>query len=135
MYPLFSLKVRFYIYLVENSQKATLSIYSKSRFSVKPSKFQIYFANDCRLNRFFIHFQRLIHVWQTMIVPGNIINTKVRFGIFHVSGYYLVLASIITLTVCIICNIWSYPDLVCNCWCMTLATNKCYEKCSFISPY
>ena len=25
-----------------------LNFYFKSRFSVKPSKFQIYFANDCR---------------------------------------------------------------------------------------
>ena len=48
LYPVFSLKVRFYSYLDENSQKATLSFYFKSRFSVKPSKFETYFANDCR---------------------------------------------------------------------------------------
>ena len=50
MYPVSSLKIRFYSYLVENSQKATLNFYFKLRFSVKPSKFQIYFAkgfDDC----------------------------------------------------------------------------------------
>ena len=41
------LKIQFYKYLVENSQKATLNFYLKSRFSVKPSKFPIYFANNC----------------------------------------------------------------------------------------
>ena len=46
LYPVFLLKIRFYSYLVEKSQKATLNLYFKSRFSVKPSKFQIYFAND-----------------------------------------------------------------------------------------
>ena len=48
LYPVFSLKIRFYSYLVENSQKATLNFHFESGFSVKPSKFQIYFANDFR---------------------------------------------------------------------------------------
>ena len=46
-YSVLSLKIQFYSYLVENSQKATINFFLKSRFSVKPSKFQIYFANDC----------------------------------------------------------------------------------------
>ena len=46
-YPLLPLKIPFYSYLVENSQKATLNFYFKSRFSAKPSKFSIYFAHDC----------------------------------------------------------------------------------------
>ena len=37
------------VLIVENKQKETINFYFKSRFSVKPSKFQIYFANDCRL--------------------------------------------------------------------------------------
>ena len=47
-YLVVSLKIQFFSYLVENSQKATLNFYFKSRFSVKHSKFQIYFAKDCR---------------------------------------------------------------------------------------
>ena len=46
-YQVISLKIQFYSSLVENSQKASLNFFFKSRFSVKPSKFQIYFANDC----------------------------------------------------------------------------------------
>ena len=46
-YPVLSLKIQLYSYLVEISQKATLNVYLKSRFLVKPSKFQIYFAKDC----------------------------------------------------------------------------------------
>ena len=46
LYPVFSLKTQFYSYLVENSQKATLKFYFKSRFSVKPGRSQIHFAND-----------------------------------------------------------------------------------------
>ena len=38
LYPVLSLKIRFYSYLVENSQNVTLNFYFKSRFSVKPSK-------------------------------------------------------------------------------------------------
>ena len=34
---------------LKNSQKATLNFYFKSRFSAKPSKFQIYFTIDCRV--------------------------------------------------------------------------------------
>ena len=45
--PSAPLKIEFYSYLVENSQKATLNFYFKSRFSVKPSKFQLNFENDC----------------------------------------------------------------------------------------
>ena len=41
-------KNQFYCYLVENSQKATLNFYFKSKFSVKPSKFPKYFTHDCR---------------------------------------------------------------------------------------
>ena len=48
MYPVFSLKIQFYHYLVENTQKATLNFYFKSRFSVKTSIFPMYFAHDCR---------------------------------------------------------------------------------------
>ena len=48
LYPVLSLKIRFYGYLVGNSQKATLTFTLKSRFSVKPCKFQICFANDGR---------------------------------------------------------------------------------------
>ena len=40
LHPVFSLKLRFYSYVVVNSQKAMLNFYFKSRFSVKPSKFQ-----------------------------------------------------------------------------------------------
>ena len=47
LYPIFSLKIWCYSYLVENSQKATLKFYFESRFFVRPSKFQIYFAEDC----------------------------------------------------------------------------------------
>ena len=47
LYPVFLLKIRFYSYLVENSQKAMLKFYFKSRFSMKPSKSQMYFAKDC----------------------------------------------------------------------------------------
>ena len=47
-YPVPSLKAKFYSYLIENSQKARLNFFFKSRFSVKPSKFPIYFAHDCR---------------------------------------------------------------------------------------
>ena len=39
----FSLRFRFYSSLIKNSQKATLNFYFNSRFSVKPSKLQIYF--------------------------------------------------------------------------------------------
>ena len=46
-YPVFSIKMKFYSYIVENSQKATLNFYLKPRFSVKPNKFQMYFAKDC----------------------------------------------------------------------------------------
>ena len=49
LYLIFSLKIRIYSYLVENSEKTRLNFYFKSRFSVKPSKFQIYFTNNCRL--------------------------------------------------------------------------------------
>ena len=45
--PAFSLKIQVYSYLVENSQKATLNFYFKSRYSVKPSKFSTSFAHDC----------------------------------------------------------------------------------------
>ena len=41
-------KIHFYNYLVKISQKATLKFLLKSRFSVKPNKFPIYFARDCR---------------------------------------------------------------------------------------
>ena len=34
---------------MENSQKSTLNLYFKSRFFVKPRKFLIYFAHDCRI--------------------------------------------------------------------------------------
>ena len=37
-------KIKFYSYVVENSQIARLNFYFKSRFSVKPTKFQIHFA-------------------------------------------------------------------------------------------
>ena len=46
-YPVLLLKIEFHSYLAENSQKPTLNFYFKSRFSVKPSKFPIYFAHDC----------------------------------------------------------------------------------------
>ena len=46
-YPVLSLKTKFHSYLIENSQIATLNFPFKSRFSVKPSKFQIQFAKDC----------------------------------------------------------------------------------------
>ena len=45
LHPL--LKIQFYSYLVEHSQKATLNVLFKSRFSVEPAKFRIYFARDC----------------------------------------------------------------------------------------
>ena len=45
--PSLPAKFEFYSYLVENSQKATLNFYFKSRFSVKPSKFSTYFAHAC----------------------------------------------------------------------------------------
>ena len=44
-------KNSFYSYLVENSQKAPLNFLFQSRFSVKPSKFPIYFAHDCISHR------------------------------------------------------------------------------------
>ena len=37
----------YYNYPVENSQKATVNFYFNPRFSMKPSKFSIYFAKDC----------------------------------------------------------------------------------------
>ena len=49
LYPVFSLTIQCCSYLVENSQKAMLNVYFKSRFSMKPSKFVTYFSHDCRL--------------------------------------------------------------------------------------
>ena len=43
-------KIQFYRYLAVNSQKTTLNVLSKSRFSLKSSKFLISFARDCRLS-------------------------------------------------------------------------------------
>ena len=37
LHPVFSLKIWCHSYLVDNSQKATLNFYFKSRFSMKPS--------------------------------------------------------------------------------------------------
>ena len=54
--PVLSLKIKFNSYLVQNSKKPTLNFHFKSRFSVKPSKFQIYFAKDWRPH----FFQRFI---------------------------------------------------------------------------
>ena len=48
LYPIPPPNIRFYSYISENSQKATLNPYFNSRFSVKPSKFPIHFAKDCR---------------------------------------------------------------------------------------
>ena len=45
-------KNKIYSDLVENSQKATLSFHFNPRFLLKPSKFQIYFAKDCKFIRF-----------------------------------------------------------------------------------
>ena len=42
--------VQLYSYLLENRQKAPLNSFFKSRFSVKPSKFQICLAKDYRKN-------------------------------------------------------------------------------------
>ena len=47
-YPVSSL-YKPYSHLAENSQKATLNFHFKSRFSVKSSKFKIYFAKDYSL--------------------------------------------------------------------------------------
>ena len=44
-------KNKIYSDLVENSQKATLNFHFNPRFLVKPSKFQIYFAKDCKFIR------------------------------------------------------------------------------------
>ena len=51
-------KILSYSYLDENSQKATLNFYFKSRFSIKPSKFPIYFAYDCSFIYTDIELQR-----------------------------------------------------------------------------
>ena len=40
------------------AKKAALNFYSKSRFSVKPSKFPIYFAHDCSSAKLKICFSR-----------------------------------------------------------------------------
>ena len=40
-------RILFFSYPVENSHKAALSFYFKLIFSVKPSKFHLYFAKDC----------------------------------------------------------------------------------------
>ena len=45
-------KNKIYSDLVENSQKATLNFHFNPRFLLKPSKFQIYFAKDCKFIRF-----------------------------------------------------------------------------------
>ena len=52
LYPIPPPNIRFYSYIAENSQKATLNPYFNSRFSVKPSKFPIHFAKDCRPQTF-----------------------------------------------------------------------------------
>ena len=44
-------KNKIYSDLVENSQKATLNLHFNPRSLVKPSKFQIYFAKDCKFIR------------------------------------------------------------------------------------
>ena len=46
-------------------------------------------------------FWQPMHIWQTVTVHENIVNTKVRLEIFYVNNYYLILAGIINSTVCI----------------------------------
>ena len=48
LYLFTPIKIEFYKYLVENSQKSTLNFLFKSIFSLKPSKFPMHFARDCR---------------------------------------------------------------------------------------
>ena len=43
----FLLSNQFYGFLAENSQKATLNVFFKTRFSVEPGKFPLYFTRDC----------------------------------------------------------------------------------------
>ena len=65
-------KVSMLSYLVEISQKAPLNFCLKSRFSVKPSEFLIYFAHDCSSNIFgscFIKFPSKWHIsWSNSLV-------------------------------------------------------------------
>ena len=58
-YPVPLLTIKFYSYLVENSQKATLNFHFKLRFSVKRTKFQIYFAKDCVASKFSLQLTTL----------------------------------------------------------------------------
>ena len=65
-------KNSFYSYLVENSQKAPLNFLFKSRFSVKPSKFPIYFAHDCISHRLYFfcnmtHTYWIFHILQFLL--------------------------------------------------------------------
>ena len=48
MYPVFSLKVRFYNYLVKNSQKSNVKLLLQIKILCETSKFKIYFPKYCR---------------------------------------------------------------------------------------
>ena len=47
-YPVFWPKSKSYSYFVANSEKASSTVYFKSRYSVKPKKLKIYFTHDYR---------------------------------------------------------------------------------------
>ena len=83
LYPLFSLKIRFCCYLVESNHKATLNLYFKLRFSVKPSKFQIYFAKECRLK--FV-WNPLCDLWLESSMAARFFALLLIFLILGISG-------------------------------------------------
>ena len=68
--PVFSLKIQSYSYLVENSQKATLNFDFKSRFSVKPSKFQIYFLQKIVVAHGFTFIYFFIYLFKSLFAVG-----------------------------------------------------------------
>ena len=55
-------------YFVENSQKAMINVLFKSRLSVKPSKFSVYFVRDCRC------------LWLDMFMYAS--HTLVKFSLY-----------------------------------------------------
>ena len=71
-------KIQFYSYLAENSQKATLNFYFKSRFSVKPIKFPIYFAQDCSTNWLGLHI-----IWHRKVLDLILCHLLLKIVLFY----------------------------------------------------
>ena len=84
LYPVFSLKIRFYKYVVENSQKAKLNFYYKSKFTVKPSKFKIYFANDYCLGGQRKGLKLTRNGTSVTVLPGTLLSVVLEMKEFQV---------------------------------------------------